>query len=307
MLISKVNAHHEELLTEFARVRIARGFNRGKGDSAPILCREYLQFLECNGCDLVSNSHVFHYRKFCDYLKGRRKLRGKGFLSQAHQQHIRYAVHSFYEFMMDAGHLDSSPVTGSLFQHPEKKDKPVLNRKQIQLLFAEAKDWPEKVILALAYGCGLRRSEIERLQIPDYSPSSSMLTVREGKFYKSRVVPVSNKINGILSEYFNEHRLKSDVKHSAFLIDSYGDHITGDECYTIIRSLAKRSEKFSGSIGLHVLRNSIAVHMLDKGADFEFVKRFLGHALIDTTMLYTTRRRKRISLNRRIHAINKSA
>lgn len=307
MLTIPVNAFHEGLLTEFSRVRIARGFNRGQGDSAPVLCREYLQFLENNECEFVTKSHVFHYRKFCDHLKTRQKYRGKGPLGEGHKQHIRYAVHSFYEFLLESDYMDSIPISGTLFHLPENKEKPVLSRKQIETLFTEAKTHQEKVILILAYGCGLRRSEIERLQISNYHPSQSMISVREGKYFKSRVIPVSTKMNGELSSYLNQFRLKLERKNNNFLVDERSAPIDGEGAYQIIRKLSKRANIAKKSVGLHILRNSIAVHMLDKGADFEFVKRFLGHTLLDTTMLYTTRRRKRISLKRRIDATTKYA
>gem|GEM_PF-3983333 len=105
MLTLKVNAFHERLLKEFSHTRVARGFNRGNGDTTPIMCREYLQFLEQNGCEFVTSSHVFQYRKFCEHLKTRKKFRGKGTISLVQQQHIRYSVHSFYEFLLESDYM----------------------------------------------------------------------------------------------------------------------------------------------------------------------------------------------------------
>jgi integrase/recombinase XerD len=307
MLAIPVNAFHEKLLTEFLHVRIARGFNRGKGDSAPILCREYLQFLENNQCEYVTSSHVFHYRKFCEYIKTRKKFRGPGQLGPVHVQHIRYAVHSFYEFLFESDYIESIPVTGSMYNLPSKNEKQILSKRQIEQMFSVARSHQEKAILALAYGCGLRRSEIERLQISDFQPSSSLISVRQGKYFKSRVIPVSIRMKTLLSDYLNDFRLRQETNTPLFLVGYDQQAVDGEAAYQTIRKLAKRAEIKDKSVGLHILRNSVAVHMLNRGADIEFVQRFLGHSLLDTTMLYATRRRKRISLKRRINGARKTA
>jgi integrase/recombinase XerD len=307
MLTSKINSFHENLLAEFSNARIARGFNRGKGDEAPYLCREYLEFLEGQNCESVTSSHIFHYRKFCEYIRKRKKHRGTGSLSVIHQKHIFYAVHSFYNYLQEAHYMESIPVSGSLFQHPPATDKHVLKRKEVETLFSKAETQVESAILALAYGCGMRRSEIERLDVTDYSPSQSLISVRDGKYFKSRVIPISDKYNHILQSYFNNYRLRISSKATELLVDPEGRPVNGEAAYQIIRRLSRKASIHNKSVGLHILRNSIAVHMIDRGADLEFVKRFLGHTLIDTTTLYATRRRKRISLKRRIYASQKTA
>lgn len=302
-----INAFHEKLLFDFACVRLARGFNRGKGDAAPVLCREYLHFLEQRNCQEVTSSTVFLYRQFCAHIKSRNKFRGKGTLSHVQQQHIRYAIHSMYEFLQESGVMSSVPVSGSLFHVPQLKEKDVLNIKNISAMFEATLTTTESAILALAYGCGLRRAELERLKISDYNPNAHTVTVREGKNHKSRVVPVSNRMNQYLSVYLMEVRLKTSSQTNNLLIHSNGANITGEELYRIVRRIAKRAGIEDKTVGLHILRNSIAVHMLNKGADIDFVQRFLGHSLVDTTMLYATRRRKRISLRRRINSTLKLA
>lgn len=308
----RVCERNSELLLEFANSRITRGFNRGLGDGAAVLCQEYVHFLEQNKCDNVLLSTTKEYWMFFDYLKARVKFHGVGFLRKSTIQHFRYAIHSFYSFLFDAGYLSSMPITRQLFFHTKAIRKRVLSEKQIKFLFKSCNSPIERAVLALAYGCGMRRSEMSRLLICDYKPLESVVIVRAGKFFKSRIIPVAKSMNSHLRDYI-ETLCMNPLPHvngkSSFLcIDNIP--LNGQDIYLILQKIVARTAKGcirKIKVTLHELRNSVAVHMLNRGADFDFVRRFLGHSLIDTTMLYAKRRRARISIRRRIQRFQDTA
>lgn len=302
-----VNSFHEELLQGFSLSRKAKGFNRGMGDDAPILCREYLNFLEGRGQDNVLNSPASDYRLFLQVLYKRSKAKGNGLLSKTHFNHIRYAVGSFYDHLYDAGLIETLPGPRKLFAAVRIEAKPVLSVREIECMFKHAVNSLENMLLALTYGCGLRRAELVRLNLFDYKPQQSLLIVRCGKSSKSRSIPVAARMKNIINEYLNNYRLNKCANGSnAMLVNNLGTPLNGGNLYKIIKRIAKRSfganAKYK-SVNLHIMRNSVAVHMLNRGAEMQFVKRFLGHTLLDTTMLYAKRRRTRVSIQRKLYVM----
>lgn len=304
MKANQVNAAHELLLQDFALSRKAKGFKRGIGDDAAILCREYLHYLEAQGCDNVLLADCKLFGLFLLQLNKRKKHKGNGTLSKVHFNHIRYAVTSFYHHLYDAGLIMHLPTSGKLFNVVRTDDKQILTVHEIDVLFATAEHPVEKALLALAYGCGLRRSELARMSMYDYRSSSSLVIVRAGKFSRSRSVPVAERIRTILDNYLLNYRSKINTSMSnAMLIYEDGTAYSGGELYELLKKLSKKaftSRSVQRKVNLHVMRNSVAVHMINRGADIHFVKRFLGHSLIDTTMLYAKRRRNRTSIKRKL-------
>jgi len=160
----------------------------------------------------------------------------------------------------------------------------------------------EKALLSVAYGCGLRRSEIHNLNTNDVNLYKGTLIVRKGKGNKSRTIPLSDAVISHLKDHLIDERsdyFSSDAKESsqAFFIGVMGKRMRGEALNNNLKKIVTRTgndELERKRITLHSLRHSIATHLIDKGADIEFVQRFLGHSMIDTAHLYAKRRKQKI-------------
>lgn len=130
--------------------------------------------------------------------------------------------------------------------------------------------------------------------------SDRLLVVKKGKNSKSRRVPMSDSVITDLKAYlFERHRyIRSKQEESdSFLIGEWGRRLTGESIYKTFKSIVERTQNIQlikKKICLHSLRHSIATHLLDNGANIEFVQRFLGHSGIDMAHHYSKRRKQKM-------------
>jgi integrase/recombinase XerD len=209
-----------------------------------------------------------------------------------------------FDYLTDTKQVEGSPARLPKFSIGKSQEREILTVEEIIQVFECCKDKRERAILSLAYGCGLRRSEIKELNLMDVQLSKGMLVVRDGKNHRSRTIPVSNSVAKELREYVLYERtnyLKEDIVTHAFIVSDTGQRMTGQYLNDNVRAVMKRTD-IKKHITLHCLRHSIATHMLDKGADIEFVKNFLGHISIDTSHIYSKRRKQRLNLKNQILA-----
>ncbi|MBK9321315.1 MAG: tyrosine-type recombinase/integrase [Bacteroidetes bacterium] len=138
------------------------------------------------------------------------------------------------------------------------------------------------------YGCGLRRSEGQALYLSDIDFVTWKVTVRKGKFGKRREVPISVHLQthfiNYLASYHSETYTTKD--QAPFLIDENKKQIHGDRAYQIINQITERANLTFEHVTLHVLRHSIATHLLLNGMSIDYIREFLGHNSLDTTQLY---------------------
>jgi len=143
----------------------------------------------------------------------------------------------------------------------------------------------DKALLCLLYGGGLRRSEVMQLKWSaiDYSRRTMRI---EGKGKKIRSVPMNEMIIEVLKAL--KHLTNEEwgsAKEFVVLTDS------GKPCYPkfvynrVVQMLSTVTT--SEKKGPHVLRHSMATHLMDHGAELNAVKELLGHASLSSTQVYT--------------------
>jgi integrase/recombinase XerD len=177
------------------------------------------------------------------------------------------------------------------FIKTKSKERIVLNRNEIASLYKQSISKRDQAILSLFYGCGLRRSEAEKLDIRDVSFRTQLLYVREGKGKKRRVIPMSHIIIEDLKSYYHHersHYIKKQTKDNrdAFMLNDKGNRMRGEVYNRHLKRLLKAA-RIEREISLHHLRHSIATHLLENGLQMEKVREFLGHEQLDTTQIYT--------------------
>lgn len=144
-------------------------------------------------------------------------------------------------------------------------------------------------MVAVLYGCGLRRSELVALNLADFDQETGALTVRHGKGNKARTVYVTNGGRAALEDWI---AVRGAAAGALFCpVDRMGRvsirPITTQAVYVALRALAERSgvREFSP----HDLRRSMISDALDAGADIATVQRLAGHAAVTTTQRYDRR------------------
>ncbi|WP_281501087.1 tyrosine-type recombinase/integrase [Cellulophaga sp. F20128] len=165
-----------------------------------------------------------------------------------------------------------------------KKLPVVLNQREIKQLLKTPKLLKHRLVLAMLYGCGLRNFELRNLQRKDLDFDRKMLHLRQGKGRKDRYVPLSEmQIRGLKKYFLAENPVTwcfngNDSEGGPVPLSSRG-------IQWIVREARKRSGIQKG-ITAHILRHSYATHLLEMGLDIMSVKDLLGHADIQTTLIY---------------------
>ncbi|HRE98501.1 MAG TPA: tyrosine-type recombinase/integrase [Flavobacteriales bacterium] len=278
---------------------LAKGFARGKDNNYPNFIREFFFFLESIGVDTLQKVKSKHVAAYYAYLHERPNQRRGGGLSDSIIRAQLFALRLLFDHLMDAGLLDGSPVHLPKFMMGSSGQRNVVSLAEIQLLFKACCDKRERAILSVAYGCGLRRTEMVRLNREDVDLTEGLLTVRSGKFGKTRTVPLSDFVVKDLREYVIEERpqlLECGSGTQSFFVNNWGNRMQGLAMNNYLKAIIERTGDLKlkqKGITLHCLRHSIATHLLDNGAEMEFVQRMLGHTMIDTTHIYSKRRKQK--------------
>jgi integrase/recombinase XerD len=147
-------------------------------------------------------------------------------------------------------------------------------------------------MLAIYYGCGLRRNEGVCLNVGDINFDRALVHVRKGKNYKERFVPISKASLKYLQDYIYDYRpeLLHGSKAEALFLGYYGKRMGGQSLLLRLKYLQQQTENLDlieKEIGLHTLRHSIATHLLQAGMKLEYIARFLGHGSLESTQIYT--------------------
>ena len=138
------------------------------------------------------------------------------------------------------------------------------------------------------------RNEAVQLNINDIHFKTGVLYVREGKYKKRRVIPMTEKVIADLKNYYLHERhsytsIRTTQDEEAFIVNNYGTRMTGGSYDKILKSIIENSAVayLKDKISLHNLRHSIASHLQQSGAKLEYVRDFLGHSSLNVTQVYT--------------------
>jgi integrase/recombinase XerD len=301
---------HETLLTQFTAYLTALGYGQQTITALPVYIRALMFYLEgfesFEGFEKVENTEgvltveTANTKTLLDYkthLSERPNQRRAGNLSISEQRHHLWAVRLFYRFMEQTRLIDTNPTHALKYPTLDPTERPVLTQEDIQTLYQSCQTRTQRAILALLYGCGLRRTEAVKLTLRDIDFRQNLLYVRSGKGKKRRVIPLSIETKNDLYKYaFNDRialmkpvqRLDIQSNRSqsvAFLLNQKGKNMTGNTLAKNLEELRKISP--IAALTCHTLRHAIATHLLENGLSVEQVRDFLGHQQLETTQIYT--------------------
>ena len=238
-------------------------------------------------------------RTYYKHLQSRKSKRGSGSLSDNYIISNLNALRRFSRYLSETGkghlEIDIRP------QGVSQVEKTILTMEEIKAMyrmcgagvrkdFAEILSIRDRAILSIYYGCGLRRSEGEALNLSDVQLKEKLMYVKKGKNYRERYVPMSEAVKEDLESYIKVARRKilsyKKAKEDALLLSMQTKRLCGSAIIGRVQTLAERAG-VQKNIGLHTLRHSIATHLLQKGMSLEQVSQFLGHRSLESTQIYT--------------------
>jgi len=215
---------------------------------------------------------------------------------------LKSAYYSIRFFYLHVVGIDSREFS---FYKPKIEHKlPVtLNRSEVMRILLQVKVEDYKMILNVAYQCGLRITEAVSIQIADIDQKT--LIIRNSKGNKDRVVPLPALLYQQLRCYWKSHgnRIllfpKRLSRERSFDRRTTTQHIP-IRTVQIAMKRAVEAAKVVKKATCHTLRHSYATHLLEAGVNILNIQHFLGHSSLRSTMIYlhltTVSRERAISI-----------
>jgi integrase/recombinase XerD len=163
----------------------------------------------------------------------------------------------------------------------EAKLPVILNRSELKELFKAPTLLKHRIVLTLIYSAGLRGQEVINLKISDIDFERKTIHIRQSKYKKDRIVPLSSYMAKGFQKYIS-------VEHPHIWLfngkEPDGRYSVRGLSWVMRETLKKTS--ITKDVNLHSLRHAYATHLLEEGLNIVTLKGLLGHADITTTMIY---------------------
>ncbi|MCP4317782.1 MAG: tyrosine-type recombinase/integrase, partial [Hyphomicrobiales bacterium] len=151
----------------------------------------------------------------------------------------------------------------------------VLSQKEIKRILVMASSLKARVMLSLAYGCGLRAGEAVRLKVGDIDSAQEIIRIVQAKGRKDRNVMLPSDILGLLREWWKERPSGQDKGvpgDERVLFPGYrGKHLSARQLSRLFLETA-REAGITKRVTLHTLRHSFATHLLERGVDIRVIQ-----------------------------------
>jgi len=209
-------------------------------------------------------------------------------------QHVATAIRSFLRFLASnslapAG-LDAAIPTirrwsqASLPQH--------LSQQELDRLIASSSADDTEVgirnhaILLLLCRLGLRAHEVVRLRLGDIDWRRAFLLIRSSKTHSERTLPLTQEVGRALLSYLERGRPTTISRELFLRCKAPLRPLTASSITGIVKVLLANAEIGRRSSGAHLLRHTLATHMVNHGASFKEVADVLGHLSLESTAIY---------------------
>ncbi len=258
--------------------------------------RDLFDDLEERGVRSPEQVRPTHLSEHLAALRSERKLEGSSVA-----RHLA-TIKVFFRWLQAEKRVGESPA--DVLDQPTrwKKLPGVLSPRQVAKLLAAPRpdedaddDAPplwmrDRAMLELMYACGLRASEVGRIEVKDVHETLGVVSVI-GKGDKQRLVPIGKPAMQAVGDYLKECRprlVRDDDEPKSkgrLLLSRTGRPLERVAVWQIVRKNAAAAGL--SKVHPHMLRHSFATHLLMGGADLRVVQELLGHADIGTTQTYT--------------------
>jgi integrase/recombinase XerD len=204
-----------------------------------------------------------------------RKKQEKGYAPQTVNAYLN-AIKFFYRNI-----VDDRQMIELKFSKRNKRLPVVLTRKEVSKIIGSPTNNKHRLMLTLAYGSGLRVSEVSNLKVMDIDLDGLTIHVKLGKGKKDRITVLPMTVVKDIGKIF-EAKMENE-----FVFESErGGRLTTTSLQRVFKDALTRTGVRKNAT-FHSLRHSFATHLLEDGVDIRYVQELLGHANIRTTQIYT--------------------
>ncbi len=253
-----------------------------------------LQFVEyCLERDVeraaaVTRPLIERYQRF---LFQQRNAQGKR-LSVNYQIQRISCVQYLFRWAVRRGHVGANPAADIDRPRPVQRLPEHLTRSEVSAVMAVSDvttgiGLRDRAILEVLYSTGLRRAECAALSVYDINADRGVVTVRQGKGKKDRVVPIGERARSWVAKYEKEYRESiAPLNETTLFLTDDGRPFQAYRLGNLVRRLLQAAGVVKPG-ACHLFRHTMATVLLEGGCDVRLVQEMLGHASLDTTALYT--------------------
>jgi integrase/recombinase XerD len=296
-----LNENYNTVKNEYAVWLNTLGFSSGVVTDYRDRVKDFFEWLQAKNLNQINAVNQKHIENYFDYLQVRKSKRANRALSVSHLNHNFLAIDKLLEFLHQMG-MNTAPTPTNYRIKPDKEQRikniQPLTKEEIKTLQAnindiysqlpftqrEQKQEQLKLMFALYYGCGLRRNEGYKLTVNDIDFDKKTLFVKQGKNYKDRIIPMNTSVCKALEHYIYNYRNLLKLNHKRLFTSTTG---TLNNSLQHLHKITECDAIQSKKLTLHILRHSIATHLLQAGMSIESIALFLGHSSLESTQIYT--------------------
>ena len=163
----------------------------------------------------------------------------------------------------------------------------VLSREEVTRLIDAAGNPKYRAALSVAYGAGLRVSEVVALKISDIDSTRMTLRIEQGKGHKDRYAMLSPVLLEHLRAWWRFAHRQGLMLEDGWLFPGQNpvNPLTARQLNRVCKSAAADAE-IDKRVSMHILRHSFATHLLEEKVDIRVIQVLLGHKKLETTALY---------------------
>lgn len=282
--------HYKTYQTEFTKWMQRIGYAMTTIEGYERQLQTFFEWLNQNHITELSQINQTNLETYNQYLHQRKNRQKEGGLSSCYiQSHIN-VIRLLSKYLELTG--EQKIFTGNIIvEQGTQTPRTILTQNEIKQLYQATDESPnglrDKAILSLYYGCGLRYSEGIRVERKHIDYGKQLLYVVPGKNYRSRFIPMNERIIKDLQDYevYGRNYFMSD-ESKYFLLNQKGNQPSSSLVGKRLQTLLQKAN-IEKRLCLHGLRHSIATHLLQQGMPLEQISKFLGHTSLDSTQIYT--------------------
>ncbi len=164
----------------------------------------------------------------------------------------------------------------------------LLSPQEVARLLDHAPGLKARAALSLAYGAGLRASEVVFLKVTDIDSARHVIRIEQGKGRKDRNAKLSDNLLELLRAWWRAGREKGVMLPGGWLFPGQNpvNPMTARQLSRIFHG-AKEAAGIDKKVSLHTLRHCFATHLLEQGVDIRVIQILLGHKKLETTARYS--------------------
>jgi len=157
----------------------------------------------------------------------------------------------------------------------------VLSEEEVAQILNACENVKHRAMLGTIYGAGMRRGELLNLKLTDIDSKRMMISIRQAKGARDRMVPLSPVVLEMLREYYLQYKPKE------YLFEGQYGGRYGERSLELVLKKVVADAGIQKKINLHMLRHSYATHLMEAGTNLRFIQELLGHKSPKTTQIYT--------------------